>query len=216
MTSDPINSSTSLDRGKSAVSPSQNISIFFAGRKSMGKAILMLIVFLTAGVCHAAIIYNDGGTHTIDSYINDSVEVWDGPSDITTLNIVDNAIIQQSVYSAENSVVTISGGEIVGSISSSHNSTFIVEGGEIGNMIFANHYSQIYIYGSDFKINDVEVDYGEIGVRSGLLTGTLSNSDLINNMFDIGADASVFLVPEPSTLCLLAFGSFLLRKTLKE
>ena len=184
----------------------------------MKKMILIIcMIFGLTGISQGQIIYDDGGTHTIDFYVNDSVEVWDSPlGDITTLNIIDNAIIEQSVYTAENSIAKISGGEILGSISSSHNSTIILEGGEIGDWIFANHHSQIYIYGTDFKIDGISVDYGEIDVAGGTLTGILFNGDAINNMFDINTTqsgpAAIFLVPEPCSLCLFGLGIILLRR----
>lgn len=187
----------------------------------MKRKIQIFIIMVTL-LCLAtdevkALILNDGDTHTIDFYINDSVEVWDSPfGDITTLNIIDNAIIEDSVYTAQHSIATISGGEIFDSIISSNNSTIIVEGGEIGYMIFANHHSQIYIYGTDFKIDGISVDYGEIDVAGGTLTGILSNGNAINNRFDIdttqSVPASIFLVPEPATLLLVGLGALCFRR----
>jgi hypothetical protein len=77
------------------------------------------------------------------------------------------------------------------------------------------------IDGSSFAINGTPFTSGEIKSILGgtynfepyrTLTGTLANGNTINNQFRIGDDASIVLVPEPTTLLSLSLGLCLIRR----
>ena len=202
--------------------------------KEIEKIIMVIMVTVVClGTAEVnALIFNDGGTHTIDWTIDQPVSVEDSPGgDFTTLNLVEggsitwwlNALdnskinifggaIQDDLWTYHYSQTTISAGSITDDLNASNDSVVFISGGSIGDQIVATDASQINILGSNFEIDGVPVGYGEISVTSGLLTGTLENGiDIINNNFYIDPDASIFLVPEPSTLLMLGAGCLIFR-----
>jgi hypothetical protein len=79
----------------------------------------------------------------------------------------------------------------------------------------AENNSYVTIEGSNFAIDGIPVDSGEITSTGGefrRLTGTLANGDIINNQFRVNDSSKLFLVPEPATLLLLGLGAVMLRK----
>jgi hypothetical protein len=182
-----------------------------------------------------ALIFNDGGVHTIDYQLDDNVWVEDSPLDeFTTLNLVDGGIIRDWVnvfdysqfnmsggsigfelFTWDNSQAFISSGSIAYDLNAFHNSEILVSGGSIGDSLNIQNNGQITISGSGFEIDGVPVDYGiytALDYPLGTLTGTLTSGDLMNNDFEIYDDASIFLIPEPATLLLFCVGSLWLRR----
>ena len=203
--------------------------------KEIEKIIMvMIVIILCLGTVEVkALILNNGAVHTVDWTIDEPVSVEDSPGgDFTTLNLVDggsislwlNALdnseinifggaIQDDLWTYHYSQTTISAGSITDDLNASDASEVFISGGWIGDQIIAADASQITILGSNFEIDGVPVGYGEIGVTSGLLTGNLENGiDMINNNFYIDPDASIFLVPEPSTMLLVGLGALCLRR----
>ncbi len=115
----------------------------------------------------------------------------------------------------DNSQVTISGGT-VGYLNASGSSQVTVSGGIILSPLELSNNANVIMKGSNFAINGSPVGFGTIlGVNNWplrRLTGTLANGDIINTLFDIGNDASITLVPEPTTLLLLGLGAVMLRR----
>ncbi|MBL7107493.1 MAG: PEP-CTERM sorting domain-containing protein [Phycisphaerae bacterium] len=114
--------------------------------------------------------------------------------------------------------VTISGGTIQGFVENNGSEQITISGGSIGGDIWAGSGSDdegvITFVGSDFAINGLSVDYGQYfhsDFASGILTGTLSNGDTLNNGFYIHDNAAIVLIPEPATLLLLGLGVSILR-----
>jgi hypothetical protein len=106
---------------------------------------------------------------------------------------------------SESSKVNISGGTIT--LSASDSAMGTISGGTI-NSLFAGqasgaHTSIITLEGSGFNY-----PYGPISDATGTLTGVLISGDAINADFQIHSNASIVLVPEPSTLILLAVAVF--------
>ena len=202
--------------------------------------VMMLTVLCLVTSEVQALTLNDGGVHTIDYRLDDNVWVEDSFSDeFTTLNIVDDGIIRDWVNVFDYSQVNMLGGSIGYDLLTWDNSQAIVSGGLIASEIYAfgESYIEIYggtiadvlnvrdnslveIYGSNFAVDGISVDYGpittgtinELGMLTGTLTGTLDTGELMNNAFNIDPDATIILVPEPTTLLLIGIGIFCLRR----
>ena len=202
--------------------------------------IIMLAVVCLGTSEVQALILNDGGVHTIDWTIDDPVWVEDSlGGEFTTLNIIDGGQITRwievfdysqvnmsggsigfELFTWDNSQANISAGSIAYDLNTSDDSEVFVSGGTIGDGIDVRHNSEVTIYGTDFEVDGVPVDYGQIttgsinefGRLTGILTGSLQNGDTLNNIFYIEPDAAIFLVPEPGTLILLGLGSLIMRK----
>jgi hypothetical protein len=84
------------------------------------------------------------------------------------------------------------------SVSASGTSTVAISGGQTGGELGATQNSVITVFGSGFNY-----PLGEIQDASGTLTGTLADGQSINTFFHISGDASILLVPEPSTFFAL-------------
>jgi len=119
------------------------------------------------------------------------------------------------------SEVNIYGGSIAGYIDNNYTGQVNIYGGSIGGNLYLDEQSTITIFGSDFAVDQQSFGYGEItsilGGHSGneparLLTSTLASGEPINNLFHIGYDARIILVPEPATITLFGLGILILRK----
>jgi len=200
----------------------------------------IIAVMIITAVCLStsdvqALILNDGGVHTVDWTIDEPVSVEDSPGgDFTTLNLVDGGEIVNwlnvldysrinifggsvgyDLYAYDFTQTIITGGSIAYDLNAFHNSEILVSGGSIGDSLNIQNNARITISGSAFEIDGVPVDYGiytALDYPLGTLTGTLTSGELINSDFEIYDDASIFLVPEPSTLILVGLGGLLLRK----
>jgi hypothetical protein len=192
---------------------------------------LMVMVSVVFGFglpeAQATVVFNDGGTHTVDWAIYDYVWVRNSTlSQPTTLNLVTGGFISQcldiydssranvsggsihhSLDAYDSSQVNISGGSFGGSLIADFSSQVRISGVSIGGGLYALNSSQITIYGSGFNY-----PYGTLTGR-GLLTGTLASGEIINNAFYVYGNARIVLVPEPATLSLFALASLaILRK----
>jgi hypothetical protein len=112
--------------------------------------------------------------------------------------------ISEDLLASGNNQVSISGGSIGGGLNVYAFSQANISGGSIGGGLYALNSSQITIYGSGFNY-----PYGTLTGR-GLLTGTLASGEIINNAFYVYSNARIVLVPEPSTLSILALGGLVL------
>ena len=201
--------------------------------------VMMLTVLCVGASDVQALIFNDGAVHTIDWTIDDAVWVEDSPTDDpTTLNLVDGGQITRWLDVFDYSQVNISGGSIGfylhtyeysqayisdGSISNdlntSDDSVVFISGGTIRDEIDVIYKSLVTIFGYSFQIDGVPVDYGQIttgtidefGRLTGTLNGILQSGDSLNIFFYVEPDASIFLVPEPSTLLLIGIGALVAR-----
>jgi hypothetical protein len=114
----------------------------------------------------------------------------------------------------------MSGGH-VDSLFVNDSSKVTMSGGTIGPDLRLINLAELIIDGSDFAIDGIPFDYGNITSIFGgstlnepfrTLTGTLANGDILNNQFQIGDNASITLVPEPTTILLLGLGAVVLRR----
>jgi len=124
-----------------------------------------------------------------------------------------------SLTAEGNSQITIFNAEIKDSLIASDNSEIIISGGKIkiGAEIYAGwpetipsepeDNSTITLLGTNFAINGMPVDYGQIDAieyPTGFLSGTLANGDLVGNQFQIyGSSKIILAVPEPRSIILL-------------
>jgi hypothetical protein len=172
--------------------------------------------------------------------LDDNVWVEDSPSDeFTTLNIVDDGIIRDWVnvldysqvnmsggsigfelFTWDNSQAIISGGSIEYDLNTSGESYVEISGGLIGDELNIKENSLIEIFGSSFMVDGIPVNYGQIttgsidefGRLTGTLTGILQSGEAMNNIFYIEPDATIFLIPEPTTLLLIGIGVLCFRR----
>lgn len=118
--------------------------------------------------------------------------------------------IDRGLWLTNNSQVYISGGSIGLQLNTFDNSMVDISGGQIDDYLCLNQYSSsvITIHGSGFAVDGVPVS-GELNSQTGdpflepvrHLTGTLKNSELIDNDFYIcDIDAKIVLVDESMVL----------------
>ena len=124
----------------------------------------------------------------------------------STVNIL-GGIIGDDLVAYDSCVMNVYGGDMLeGGVEAYDNSRVSISGGLIESLragrTSGEHTSLITIAGNGFNY-----PYGEIPDSAGTLTGTLANGDPINAPFEIYSDASIVLVPEPSTFILLAMGA---------
>ncbi len=118
-----------------------------------------------------------------------------------------NGTVSTGIWTYDQSYAEVSGGLIPSVLFADDDSRIDLSGGVIDYWLRADGNSNITIYGSGFNYS-----YGPIPVSSGHLTGTLANGDPIDNDFYIYDNASIILVPEPSTLLLFSLGVFMLKR----
>ena len=107
----------------------------------------------------------------------------------------------QGVTASLTAEVNIFGGSNSGQVFAQNDSSVDVRGGSVAREFVALDGSAISIFGSGFNL-----PIGDIGARSGTLTGFLSDGTPLNNSFVRATTAKITLVPEPSTALLFATG----------
>jgi hypothetical protein len=125
-----------------------------------------------------------------------------------------NSLYGSNVYAT--SSVTMTGGRVdylndgIGSI--------IISGGSVGILSCdgdgGSTAGLIKIIGSNFAVNGAPVGFGQYfhsNFSYGTLTGILANGDALNTQVYLSGPASITLVPEPTTICLLAIAGLFIR-----
>jgi hypothetical protein len=203
--------------------------------KSILALAMIVLSFFSPLSAEAVVHFNDGQTHNIDYEIGQVEVDYESPGVQTRVNLLDGGSIGGDHLEAwEDSLIYLYGGVITGELVSNGRSHIYIYGGYVRDDTFVRHYahmevfggrigdgahedyliaednSSVNIYGWDFALDGQPVDYGEL-VSSGVLTGILSSSELINTRVYITQNAKITLVPEPTTLLLLALGAVILR-----
>jgi hypothetical protein len=133
--------------------------------------------------------------------------------------------------------VLFSGGSVGDMVAAWGMSNVSVTGGSMGTLNIQNEalmtlsggiftqnidtHNIITIVGRDFAVDGQPFGYGILDTGGtdyfdGILSGTLSNGDPVNNMFQIRRDGQIILTPVPSAVVLgslgLTFSGWLLRR----
>jgi hypothetical protein len=198
-------------------------------------SILIASVFIDITIADA-IYFDDGGSYLIsnDIYQEDVIylDAIIAENQGTSLQLIDDGVVFE-INSFDNSTVNVNGGTIGinstnvgpwgrGRLASFENSVISVNGGVLYGDLVAYDNGIIYLYGNDFNIGGVDLSYGE-GIRdygtsqeywgtdalTGTITGILLDGTPLSTVFRISEtdiNADVIIVPEPTTLSLLAFG----------
>ena len=112
--------------------------------------LLMLtgILWFSIAKVEGTIIYDDGGIHEINTFINGGVEVYDSSTgNPTTVKLLSEGLIQWGLLAYNNSQVTISGGSMGYGLGAYDNSQVTIFDGTIGEDLAAENNSQITIFG---------------------------------------------------------------------
>ncbi len=110
----------------------------------------------------------------------------------------------------DNSKFNMSGGKLWDDLETLFTSEAVISGGTVAGQILASDSSKITLIGRDFAINGSPVDYGvytSADFSSGRITGTLANGDLLDNNFAITGDSSIVLAEDPILLMAPEDGS---------
>ena len=168
------------------------------------------IILIGCSLSEANLVYDDGGYYDIDFYTNEDIEIYDGLTGYTTVSLVENGYADSTIIPYDNSRLFCTDGYLR-TLVTRDNSVSTILGGIIGISIITEDQSEVYIHGYNFAIDDIEVDYGEIDVKWGTLTGTLINGDPLDVDLDINHFSFITLIPEPTTLLLFGLGTMILR-----
>lgn len=155
------------------------------------------------------------------------------------LEAYDNSIIAMSggntgydIVGSNNANITMTGGD-TRSLRAFDDTIISMSGGTVRNYLQVYENGKIYLKGDDFEVTDLigntyNLSYGsklsEYGsfvdvlnndYYSGTIKGTLSDGSLLNNTFEIYnygdyvGVADIIIIPEPTTISLLALGGIL-------
>ena len=141
--------------------------------------------------------------------VSDTASFWsvfpEGNSSVT----FNGGFINDRLWAFENSIVSIRGGEFYRLDDIPPNQDF----GFVTDFVAAEQ-STIYLYGNNFSVGGVALDYGD-NLRDfgggGIITGVLSDGSLLNNYFGLSDEANIIIIPEPTTLLLFGLGGLVLR-----
>jgi hypothetical protein len=182
--------------------------------------IFILIVFGLGNVQGSIVEFNEdwviheGDEYDIVSVLNDATvgmtgsEVWEiHAKESSTFNLFDG--VAYSVYAENSSSIYIYGGTIDRSLYLSGSSTANLFGGEIAADVVIFDSGRLNVYGYGFEYRPA----GGSGWLSGYwLDGTPFNDMYLRILPEPFPGSHVVLIPEPTTLLLLALGGAIIRR----
>lgn len=179
------------------------------------------VVLLMPGQLRALDIdfYSDDTIEDGDVY--DIVSIYDTPPDYTTVDMFSGSVITLITY--DSSIANIYAGEITGSIETHNLSTVNIHGGSVSlDFLAVEGSSTLNVFGGDFLVGNSPMFsesstvniYGYGFDYDGFeLTGFLSDSSPFTMREVSQSDYEhITLIPEPSSLILLALGTLVLRR----
>lgn len=131
----------------------------------------LLCVAISGTAARADLIFSDGGSHVVDSTINDVIGVFDGPGPTTVTfrgaaNITGTDVFDDTVYVEDTSTVIIEQGMFRNDVSAYNASKLIISGGQFNDDIYVQGDSRAEISGGNV-VDDVEVDGGTVVITGG-------------------------------------------------
>ncbi|OHB58945.1 MAG: hypothetical protein A2Y07_04690 [Planctomycetes bacterium GWF2_50_10] len=185
---------------------------------------------------------NIPGTHA--QVINGGVVNYLGAANNSTIE-VDGGAINYGIQASGNSKIVVNGGTVgriwadihslvavnggsIDTVNACGNGIAEIRGGAIFSAIHAWNSGKICLYGANFSIGGVELNYGDslrlygviggpnYGQLTGTITGTLLDGSVLNCQFFVplsnpdGAD--IIVIPEPVASVLMVAGILLLRR----
>jgi hypothetical protein len=141
--------------------------------------IILMVFFLNLQKAQAKVVFDDGVTHTIDTFLNDSVEVRNSPlSQPTTLNLVKDGEIYYDLGVYDSSQANISGGVIVRNLVTYNSSQINMSDGSIGNEWYAYNDSQISISGGSISDTFLVYNSSQVSIYGGSISIALAGYDI--------------------------------------
>lgn len=114
----------------------------------------------------ATVVFNDGGTHTIDYTIPGAVEV----TNATTVNLVDGAMLESGLWVSTTAMLNIYGGKVSGALSNGGGKVAIY-GGDVSAGT-RNYTGNLDIYGGSVgSIDATQGGSGQISIHGGTVGG---------------------------------------------
>jgi len=172
------------------------------------KIFLILTLLSSIGNIYA-LSFNDGYVHDVNSVIDDYIHVqndpfWDYP---TTVNILDDGIVNNtitpyddsilniyggtvlSIFGRDNSIIHFDSGLINGWISLYNNSQLFIDGGEIYvSQLSLKHFSELFIYSGSIAIGEYKLeifDYSTATIYGSNFT--INGRPVQNNIYKQGS-----------------------------
>lgn len=162
-----------------------------------------------------------GKVRGLNSFDTSTLNLYDGadieylyPSGYSTLNMSGGSV-RTNFRADENSILNINGGAFYSGLNAYDFSKVIISGQFYSIHLDAHNAAQLIFEGTDFEIDGVPVPYGQYyasDYANGQITGTLMDGSGLSKQFSIYDDASIVLIPEPTTLLLLGFGVMIVKR----
>jgi len=151
--------------------------------------VTFIVLFIYIPTALANLIFDDGGTHTIDFAVNEEVEVYDSPTgDPTKVNLITGGSIEHRLRVFDNSQVNVSDGYIKWDLYAYDNSQVTFSGGTIDAGLYS--FQNSYIAFSGGLINDLRAyDNSQIDFTGGLIA-----TDIRAGWYDFGPHTSVITI----------------------
>jgi hypothetical protein len=145
-------------------------------RMTMWLMVMVSVVFgLGLPEAQATVVFNDGGTHTVDWAIYDYVWVRNSTlSQPTTLNLATGGFISQCLDIYDSSRANVSGGSIHHSLDAYDSSQVNISGGSFGGSLIADFSSQVRISGVSISEDLLASGNNQVSISGGSIGGGLN------------------------------------------
>lgn len=177
---------------------------------------LLALTFLSSPLAHGVVVFNNGGPNTVDTTIDDYVEVYPGPGEsITTVVFNSPANILQgdpdgddSVYLFGNSVATINGGTFVQDVGADDDSFITIHDGNLQDDLQAFGNATLILNGGTLADNLEGEDNASITVGGGSIGGIFEIYDNVQATITGGTFQTDFGVFSRDAQAVITGGTF--------